>query len=209
MKSIAAIFMLIFFCMPACKNTVYVEKQTENVSRTVYATKDSLDKARIDLASRYINETTKLIVPPKNRIQIEAIYVPVLKPQTTKNVKSLPKIEEKKRVVIIPPQFANEEVIVVGSEEYDNLIIAKEIADQLAKDKINLEKEIQLTDKTLRSNQESIAKMTADVNTLNVKIEQKNSLIFKLITILVATIGLIGVYVYLKVKYLLPSFLMF
>ena len=39
--------------------TVYTEKQTEAVSQSVYATKDSIDLARIDLAESYINETVK------------------------------------------------------------------------------------------------------------------------------------------------------
>jgi len=63
---------LLAFTMPGC--TVYTEKQTEAVSRTVYATKDSIDNARIELAEEYINQTIKLIKPPKNRITIEPIY---------------------------------------------------------------------------------------------------------------------------------------
>jgi len=54
--------------------TVYTEKQSEAVSQTVYATKDSIDNARIDLAEQYINETVKLIKPPKKRIDIQPVY---------------------------------------------------------------------------------------------------------------------------------------
>ena len=54
--------------------TVYTEKQSEAASQTVYATKDAIDNARIDLAEQYINEAVKLIKPPKTRINIEPIY---------------------------------------------------------------------------------------------------------------------------------------
>ena len=54
--------------------TVYTEKQSNALSQTVYATKDSLEAARIDLADSYINEAVKIVKPPKKRIAVEAIY---------------------------------------------------------------------------------------------------------------------------------------
>jgi uncharacterized protein YgbK (DUF1537 family) len=63
---------LYLVCLSSC--TVYTEKQSEAVSQSVYATKDSIDNARIDLAEEYINQAVKLIKPPKNRIDIQPIY---------------------------------------------------------------------------------------------------------------------------------------
>lgn len=70
MDKIIALFAIVF--LSGC--TVYTEKQTEAVSQTVYATKDSIDNARIDLAEQYINETARLVKPPKNRINIQPVY---------------------------------------------------------------------------------------------------------------------------------------
>lgn len=54
--------------------TRFVEKQSEELSKVVYATSDSIDAGRFDLAEKYSKETTKLVVPPKQRIEVKPIY---------------------------------------------------------------------------------------------------------------------------------------
>lgn len=70
MKTILIICGLIL--LTSC--TIYTEKQTEALSRVVYATKDSLDQGRIDLADEYSKESTRIVKPPKNRIKIDPIF---------------------------------------------------------------------------------------------------------------------------------------
>jgi hypothetical protein len=92
------IYFLLFLFLPAC--TVYTEKQSQALSRTVYATKDSLDQARIDLADKYSTETIRLVKPPKKRVEIPPVYkktIPVLSSQS----KNSPEYINKQRVLII------------------------------------------------------------------------------------------------------------
>ena len=54
--------------------TVYTEKQSETLSQNAYATNDSLNKARVDLAYYYSDQTTRLVKIPKKRINIQPVY---------------------------------------------------------------------------------------------------------------------------------------
>ena len=60
---------ILFLFLYGC--TIYTEKQSKALSQTVYATKDSLDVARIDLADSYINQAVKIVKPPKKRIDVQ------------------------------------------------------------------------------------------------------------------------------------------
>ena len=126
-------------CLNSC--TVYTEKQSEVASQAVYATKDSIDLARFDLAEDYINQTTALIKPPKNRIRVDAIYQ---KPVSVNSVTG----DTKQRVVLVPEKYKNDKVIIVNSTDYETLITDKEVVntlkknnDALIKAKANVEKE--------------------------------------------------------------------
>ena len=44
------------------------------LSEAVYATRDSMDAGRFDLAYKYSNEAARLVSPPKKRIPIASIY---------------------------------------------------------------------------------------------------------------------------------------
>ena len=94
MYNMARIFLLfvLLFCFSSCL-TVYTEKQTEELSQVVYATKDSLDVARIDLADDYSTQATRIVKPPKGRITVEAVY---------KQTSAIKISEDKQRVVMIP-----------------------------------------------------------------------------------------------------------
>jgi hypothetical protein len=48
-------------------------KSNETMSRGAYATADAMDKGRFDLADRYAHALTKLLPPPKKRIDIQPI----------------------------------------------------------------------------------------------------------------------------------------
>lgn len=186
MKKLAFLF-AIAFLVNGC--TVYTEKQTEAVSQSVYATKDSIDLARIDLAESYINETTKLINPPKKRIQINAVYQ-----------KPIQVNDSKQRIVIVPEQYKSDKVVVVNSTDYDNLLKDKDIAVQLKKDNELLTKARSEFDAERTKQQEMQNKMVKDLNIMQKKLLEKDLAILWRNIIIVALLGLIGGYVYLRMN---------
>ena len=169
--------------------TVYTEKQTEAVSQSVYATKDSIDLARIDLAESYINETTKLISPPKKRIQISAVYQ-----------KPIQENDSKQRIVIVPEQYKSDKVVVVNSTDYDNLLKDKDIARQLKKDNEILTKARSEFNAERAKQQEMQNKMVRDLNVMQKKLVEKDLAILWRNIIIVALLGVIGGYVYIRMN---------
>lgn len=191
---------LICFLMFSC--TIYTEKQSEAISQTVYATKDSLDKARIDLADEYANQSTRLIKPPKKRLQIDSIYKPTIsvvasqsKPENGQKVSV-----NKQRVIVIPEKYKNDTVVVVSSEEYQQLLKDKQIFAQIKKDFDNLA-DIRVTiDQELIRQLEYNDKMIKDLNIMQKKLVEKDLLIIKLyITIFVLIASIVGG-IYLRIK---------
>ncbi len=186
MNKILGLFAAIFL-LSGC--TVYTEKQSEAVSQSVYATKDSIDLARIDLAESYINETTKLINPPKKRIEISAIYQ-----------KPIQVNDSKQRIVIVPEKYKSDKVVVVNTTEYDNLLKDKEIAKKLQKDNEVLAKAKTEFDAERTKQQEMRDKMVKDLNIMQKKLVEKDLAILWRNIIIVALLGLIGGYVYLRMN---------
>lgn len=169
--------------------TVYTEKQTEAVSQSVYATKDSIDLARIDLAESYINETVKLINPPKKRIQISAVYQ-----------KPIQVNDSKQRIVIVPEQYKSDKVVVVNSTDYDNLLKDKDIAIQLKKDNEILAKARNEFDAERIKQQEMQNKMVKDLNIMQKKLLEKDLAILWRNIIIVSLLAIIGGYIYIGMK---------
>jgi hypothetical protein len=182
--------LLVLSCFLVNGCTVYTEKQSEAVSQNVYATKDSVDLARIDLADNYINEATKLIKPPKSRIAISGIY----QQSTTKDS------TDNKRIVIVPEKYKNDKVIVVGSTDYDNLLKDKAVAAQLKKDNENILKAKQETEQELIKQAEMQNKMVQDLNIMQKKLIQKELTILQLRIALVSVILIFAAAVYLRIK---------
>ena len=180
---------LAFVCMFLMGCTVYTEKQTEAVSQSVYATKDSIDLARIDLAESYINETVKLINPPKKRIEISAVY------QTPIQVN-----DSKQRIVIVPEQYKSDKVVVVNSTDYDNLLKDKAIAVQLKRDNEFLAKARIAFDAERTKQQEMQNKMVKDLNIMQKRLVEKHLAILWRNIIIVALLGVIGGYIYLRMN---------
>lgn len=187
------LFCILLFGPTSC--TVYTEKQTEAVSQVVYATKDSIDKARFDLADSYSTEATRLIRPPKNRIQIEymAERPKELSPQTKNNLPKTP-------VIIVPERLRGLKVIVVNSEEYSALIQDKEALEQLKADHVNLTQAKRVVDQELIDQAVNKDKIIKELNLLKLTISNKNLTIMKLsITCVVLGTGLVaGVVLRLK-----------
>lgn len=186
MKKFILLFSAIFL-FNGC--TVYTEKQSEAVSQSVYATKDSIDLARIDLAESYINETTKLINPPKKRIPINAIYQKPIKVG-----------DSDQRIVIVPEQYKNDKVVVVNSADYSELLKDKENASKLKKDNEILTKAREEFDKERIKQKEMSDKMVIKLN------EQQKTILKQRLTILwegiviVVLLGIITGYIYIRMN---------
>jgi hypothetical protein len=173
--------------------TVYTEKQTEAVSQNVYAVNDAISKARIDLAQFYSNETTRFIKPPKHPIKINSIY------QAGEVVKNGEKAE-KTRVVIVPDQYKNDKIVVVGSKDYNQLLQDSEIKKQLEEDNKIKDKQLKTNNDELTKQKQMSDKMIIDLNSMQKKLVEKDLVILKLWIALVGTLIIFAGAIYLRVK---------
>jgi len=188
-KLFLSCFILLF--LNSC--TVYTEKQSEALSRSVYATKDSLDNARLELADTYANESTRLVRPPKQRIDIKAVY--------KKNVDKVSStVINKQRVLIVPEKYKNDIVVVVSSEEYQQLLKDKETHDQIEKDNYSLVETKKLIDQELIRQMEYNDKMIKDLNIMQRKLVEKDLAILHRNILIVILILTIGGATYLRIK---------
>lgn len=190
------IFFLIFI-FSGC--TVYTEKQSEALSRVVYATKDSLESARIDLADKYSTESTRLVKPPKNRIDVRAVYKKNIDNVTSSN-KVTPTIINKQRVIVAPEKYKNDTLVVVSSEEYQQLLKDKETFAQIEKDNAQLIETKNVVDQELVRQMEYNDKMVRDLNLMQRKLVEKDLAILQRSIIIVTLLGSIAVGIYLRIK---------
>jgi Pyruvate/2-oxoacid:ferredoxin oxidoreductase gamma subunit len=180
-------------CIVGC--TYYTEKQSETLSRNVYATSDSLNTARVDLANYYSEQTTRLVKSPKKRISIHAVY----------EAGKVAAENSKTRVIVVPEAYRNDKVVVVNSSEYQELLKDKAIAEQLKKDNENIIKSKIETDKELAKQAEYNNKMIIDLNNMQKKLVEKDLAILWRNIIIVGLLVSIGGYIYLRMN----SFLVF
>jgi hypothetical protein len=169
--------------------TVYTEKQTEAVSQSVYATKDSIDLARIDLADSYINETIKLINPPKKRLPVNAIYQKPVKVG-----------DSDQRIVIVPEQYKNDKVVVVNSADYSELLKDKENASKLRKDNETLTRAKQEFEKERIKQREMSDKMIIKLNEQQQIILKQRLVILWEGIIIVVLLAIICGYIYIRMN---------
>jgi hypothetical protein len=196
-KLYALLVVLISFVLIAC--TVYTEKQSEALSRTVYATKDSLDQARIDLADKYSTETTRLVKPPKKRISIAPVYKKTISTIGSQS-KSSKVVVNNQRVLIVPEKYKNDTVVVVSSEEYEQLLKDKEVYEQMQKDYHKLSETKSYVDEELIRQMEYNDKMIKDLNIMQKKLVEKDLAILQRNIVIVLLCVSIGGGVYLRMK---------
>jgi hypothetical protein len=184
----------IIFLTGCATKIKYVERQSEELSRSVYATKDSLDMARLDLANKYAIESTKIVAPPKNKIKIESIIQSKADGST-------------QRVLILPTGNKDDKVINIGSKEYEELIKDVRIANQLKNDLNNWTLYSKEVERKLAEEYQIQSEMILKIQTLETQVLEKDKkLLKKDIAILwrniviVSLIGVIGLGVYLRIK---------
>jgi len=191
----------ILFFVTSC--TIYTEKQSETLSRVVYASKDSMDAARIDLADKYIIETTRIVKPPKERIKIESIYkktktqyISTIASDSNKNVVPI----NKQRVIIIPEKYKGDTVVVVSSDEYQQLLKDKETFAQIERDNLGLVEAKKLVDEELIRQMSYRDKMVQDLNIMQKKLVEKDLAILQRNVLIIILIASIGGATYLRIK---------
>jgi hypothetical protein len=183
--------------------TVYTEKQSEALSKVVYASKDSMESARIDLADKYITETTRLVRPPKNRIKIESIYQKSVQ-QHINTISSSSKNNSipinKQRMIIIPEKYRADTVVVVSTDEYQKLLNDKETFAQIQRDNEGLSEAKQSVDAELIRQMENRDKMINDLNIMQKKLVEKDLAILQRNIIILLLLAIMGGATYLRIK---------
>lgn len=192
-------FYILILCIFVSSCTIYTEKQSEALSRSVYATKDSLDNARLDLADTYANESTRIVRPPKQRIDIKPVYKKNIDNITSQS-KVKPTIINKQRVLIIPEKYKNDTVVVVSSEEYQQLLKDKETYEQIEKDNASLVETKKLVDEELIRQMEYNDKMVRDLNIMQKKLVEKDLAILQRNILIIILLAAIGGATYLRIK---------
>ena len=190
-------------CIFASSCTVYTEKQSEALSKVVYASKDSMESARIDLADKYITETTRLVRPPKNRIKIESVYQKSVQQHietlgSSSNREPIP--VNKQRMVIIPEKYRSDTVVVVSTDEYQRLLKDKETFAQIQRDNEGLSEAKDLVDSELIRQMDNRDKMINDLNAMQKKLVEKDLAILQRNIIIIGLLAAIGGATYLRIK---------
>jgi len=182
--------------------TIYTEKQSEALSKVVYASKDSLDVARIDLTDKYITEATRIVRPPKSRIPIEAVYKKInLHINTVSSSSKLDPVPvNKQRMVIIPERYRHDTVVVVNTDEYQQLLKDKETFAQIQKDTVGLMDAKKQVDEELIRQLENRDKMINDLNVMQRKLVEKDLALLQRNLIILGLILAICGATYLRIK---------
>ena len=182
--------------------TIYTEKQSEALSKVVYASKDSLEVARIDLTDKYITEATRIVKPPKTRIPIEAVYKKIDKHVNTVSSSSKfdPVPVSKQRMIIIPERYRHDTVVVVNTDEYQQLLKDKETFAQIQKDTVGLIDAKKQVDEELIRQAENRDKMINDLNIMQKKLVEKDLALLRRNLIIVGLILTIVGATYLRIK---------
>ncbi len=197
------LFLFLFILLSLNSCTVYTEKQSEALSKVVYASKDSMEAARIDLADKYVTETTRLVRPPKNRIKIESVYQKSIQQHietigSSSNREPIP--VNKQRMVIIPEKYRADTVVVVSTEEYQRLLKDKETFAQIQRDNEGLAEAKETVDNELIRQLENRDKMINDLNMMQKKLVEKDLAILQRNIIIIFLISAIGGATYLRIK---------
>ena len=162
-----------------CKTPV-VLKSSPEVSIAAAAIEDSFAAARVDLADKYTNTLLMLVSPPEKRIHIEPVY------------------KNGKKIVVIPDRYKNDSIIVVGTDDWNNLLKIKDVANQLANDTFNLNNQITNVREELISQQKVKEQLAADNTTLIIKNKDIKNTNLKLQISILGLLIIIGGYLYLK-----------
>jgi hypothetical protein len=186
------VFLLLVFLLISCAPTRFIPKDSDPLSKAVYATSDSIDLGRIDLADQYAKQAKTLVEPPKQVILIK----PLVSKTTTKGIT--------KNVIVIPPALTGMQVIVVGSQEYEDLLKIKENAEVVEKDVETLKKQVEEVRDAYREQLEAKSHLLKEYEKLVLDLKDKQLALLKR-NVIIGVMGLlIGLYIFVKVKGISP-----
>jgi hypothetical protein len=124
MASMRKLIFVLLLSLGLCScDPLVVEKTSETLSRGVYAAADALSVGNVPLASQYLDNVEKLVPAPKNRIKITPIYANGI------------------GYVILGDNLSGKKVVIVGSNEFNDLVKAKVINSKLQADADKYNKE--------------------------------------------------------------------
>jgi hypothetical protein len=186
------VFLLMVFLLISCAPTRYIPKDSEPLSKAVYATSDSIDLGRVDLADQYAKQAKTLVDPPKQPVIIKPIISKASKTDIGKNV------------IVVPPSLKGMQIVVVGSDEYRKLLSIKENAEQLKIEFENLQKEKEEVYKTLAEQREAKSHLLKEYEKLVLDLKDKQLALLRRNVIIGGMSLLIGLYIFLKVKRISP-----
>ena len=189
---------VVCICLSSC--TIYTEKQSEALSRAVYATRDSFESARIDLADAFSAEAARIVKPPKKKITVKSIHTSEdVVVGTTDTGEPIIKQSNVRRVVV-PERYKNDVVVVVNSKEYNELLKNKEIYQQLEVENESLLRFKDEVDKELTRQEQYNNKLIQDLNILQKKVVEKDLAILQRNIVILFLVGVMGAGVYLRMK---------
>lgn len=169
------------FLLSGCATTPqYLERNSEALSRSVYATGDSLILGRVELAKTYNEAAQKLVSPPKQRIPIA------------------PARAGTNSVVTLPETYAGLHSVAAGSEDYKALTRANDenklLSDHLAEVEIERQKQFEIHNQLLKDYQSA----TIQIANQGKALAQKTLHIVILYIVICAILALIGLGIYMK-----------
>ena len=111
-----------------------------------------------------------------------------------------PTPSDRKRVLVVPAAYKDSEVVVVGSDEYNELLNNKKVAEQLKKDYETLGKAKKTVDDTLKQEVENRDKMVVKINQLE-KSNLRKTIVILVEGIIIAILGgILGLIVYMRFR---------
>jgi hypothetical protein len=184
MKKCLIIIPVILLLLAGC--VTFSGKMEQDLKTGVYGAKRSLEVGRIDLADGYINQTARLVPPPKKLPDVKPFLVPKKTTRTVITVNgavtntvieyitnivtktSGPTIitnqPDMSAYIVVPQYLKDMDVLVVDSDTYNNILNEnKDLKKQVEKEKGALVKFEASVNETLRLKDEEMAKNAAEL----------------------------------------------
>ena len=122
------------------------------------------------------------------------------KPKAAATATPTPTPSDRKRVLVVPAAYKDSEVVVLGSDEYNELLNNKKVAEQLKKDYETLGKAKKTVDDTLKQEVENRDKMVVKINQLE-KSNLRKTIVILVEGIIIAILGgILGLIVYMRFR---------
>jgi hypothetical protein len=215
------LFSIVCIFLTSC--TIYTEKRSEVLSQSVFATSESIEKGRIELAYKYAQEAKKVAYPPKKPITINQLKTRDTKQIQSVNSVSVPtspnknnnvspiktnvitssfteKADETVLRLVIPEFLKDAKLLIENSDEWNELLKIKEFKEQVELENQRLKQHRKEVEKELLKQQKYNNEMVIKLNEMQKSLIKKDLHILKLYISIVFLVAAIGGGVYLRMK---------